>query len=102
MKIKPVRREGGAYRCDVELSDGMVVGARGGDPLAAVERTAALAEMLAKSPLVNAFLPPQATAALAAVRLAVKAARSGDVRAIAEKAGPVVARNALRVLRRLL
>lgn len=94
-----VRRDRGAYLCEIEPHEGIVVGARSYDPVESVESAAAMAARLAADPLVQALLPPQVAAGLKVVQFAAAAVKRGDMQALVSKVGPKVARKALRVLR---
>lgn len=94
MRIKLRRAEDGdGYDCLVTVGD-FTIGAASDDKLSALNAATGLAADLVKTieahPELSVLLPPQATAALKAIRIAASAARAGRLADVANVAPAAV------------
>lgn len=90
--------------CTIGLHPGMYVGAYGRDPADALHAAASVAAqmdaVIKRNPELAAIIPPQATAAFAAISLASKAVKSGmPIEQVAATAGVQAARAVKKLLR---
>lgn len=104
MRIKLRRVEDG-YDCLISVGD-VSIGAASDDAASALNAASGLALDLTKAmeahPELAMLLPPQATAALKAIRIAAWAARNGKLPAIAATLGPTAVRTVQSILRSVL
>lgn len=104
INIKMYRVDGG-YQCTVDLGD-VHIGAASEDAASALHAAAGLAHDLstamANHPEMAALLPPQATAALKAIRLASWAVKNGRIPEAVAKIGPKAVSAVKSVLRSFL
>lgn len=93
------------YDCTVNIGD-IHIGASSDDAVSALHAAAGLAHDLSKAmeahPEMAALLPPQATMALKAIRIASWAAKNGKLPEVAKKIGPVAVSAVKSVLRSIL
>ena len=98
LRVKLRRDEEGGFDCLVTVGD-FTIGAASDDPRAALNAATGLASDLLRTieanPELAILLPPQATAALSALRLAAAAARAGRL-----SEAPRAAANAIRSILR--
>lgn len=101
MRIKIKRLDDG-YDCLVTVGD-VTIGASSDDPANALHAAAGLAHDLTnameKHPELQALLPPQATAALKAIRIASWAAKEGKLPEVAKTLGPTAVNTVKSILR---
>src|SRR4051812_5428469 len=102
--IKGQRLDDGGYEMLFRVGE-ICIGANGDEAVDALASAAALAhelsDTMAKHPELAALMPPQAVAALKAIRLASMAAQSGQLQQVA-KLAPTAARVVTSVLRSIL
>ena len=106
MRIK-VRKadDGRGYECVVNVGD-ISIGAKSDDPAAALNAASGLAAditaIMSEHPELAALMPPQATAALKAIRIAAWAARNKRLPEVARQLGPTTMRTVQSILKRVL
>lgn len=103
LRCKLTRDGEGGFDCLITVGD-ITIGAASDDPRAALNAATGLAsDLLAQieaHPELKILLPPQATAALAALRLAAAAARAGRL-ADAAKVAPAAVQAVKSILRNI-
>lgn len=104
MRIK-IRRADDGYDCHVTVGD-ITIGAVSDNPIAALNAASGLALDLTRAmeanPALAMLLPPQATAALKAIRIAALAARTGRIPEVVRTLGPTAVNTVKSILRSVL
>lgn len=104
MRIR-VRRIDGGFEGIVKIGD-ISIGAASDDAVSALHAASGLAHELSAAmdahPELKALIPPQATAALKAIRIASWAAKNGRLPDVAKKLAPVAVSTVKSVLRSIL
>lgn len=105
MRIKIRRMDDGGYDCLVSIGD-ITIGAASDDPAAALNAASGLASDLTRAlsshPELAALLPPQATMALKAIRIAAWTARHGRLPEGVAALGPTAVKTVKSLLRSVL